>query len=114
MFQIGFSVVQFLFALSSGFLVDLVFTITLVEIKATVVEDLRVVAVLVLHAFFQIHDWRFLRIKILFYDNLRALKLGLISYSSIYLQLGVMMASDRKRIDPVDLLVNEKGRLCER
>ena len=38
----------------------------------------------------------FLIIKILFYDNLRALKLGLISYSSIYLQLGVMMASDRK------------------
>lgn len=57
-FEIGLPVVQFLLALSSGFFVDLVLPVALVEVKAAVVEDLRVVSVLVLHAFLQIHDMR--------------------------------------------------------
>ena len=51
MFQICFSVVQFFLTLSSRFFVHLVFAVTFVEIKTAVVEDLRVVFILTLHAF---------------------------------------------------------------
>jgi hypothetical protein len=57
-FEIGLPVVQLLLTLSSGFFVDLVLPVAFVEVKATVVEDLRVIPVLMLHAFFQVHDFR--------------------------------------------------------
>ena len=57
-FKIGLPVVQLLFTLSSGFFVDLVLPVAFVEVKTTVVEDLRVILILMLHAFLQVHDFR--------------------------------------------------------
>jgi len=57
MFQISLPIVQFLLTLSSWFFVDLVLSAASVEVKSTVVKDLRIVLILVLHAFLQVHDF---------------------------------------------------------
>ena len=53
--QITSAAVQFLFTVTTGFLIDLVFLVNLVEFEVTGVHDGRIVTVLVLHPLLQVH-----------------------------------------------------------